>query len=948
MKNLFHSLTGRTLLYIALAMTAAVALASVVSYRLTYSEVEQNLRDQLLDQISRSAHRQQERLILARDAQESIKKLVLDRLAQPAEDDVDKRFNELFMVYPDGAIRNRPQYSDGSVFATMWAPRKTVNDAQFRRLYVLFYDICQQYGPLLMTRFFNFWLVTPEGANIAYDPERPNWVYDAPADYDPTAQEWVALGTPQRNPSRETVWSRPELDPIGNTYEISAVTPLDMDGRHIASMGSALNYESLVHELHAGASPWSAQVVFRKDGLVIAHSEMNAEIMAANGTLTVDTIDDSRLQPLFSDTLAAAAMPAVGFNAATDHYYAVTRLDVADWYTASLVPGELVRNKAFRASQWVLWSGFAALAMSLIVLTAIMRRQVARPLHRVLDAAQRISDGQLDVRIDESGADEIGRLATRFNAMADKVRRRDNALRQEKQELQQALTGLSSAEERLRALLEHSADVISVVNAEGKVLYASPSIKTRLGYTPEELLGRPAFDIVHPEDHAAIINALSATLIRPELPIGPLEYRVKTPQGEWRDYAAVGTNQLANPAVNGIVINGRDVTEEKRAAQELQSQRERLHQTEKLSAMGSLLAGVAHELNNPLSIVIGRAIMLESDATDAAQRGSIAKLRTAAERCARIVKTFLAMARQNKPQREGVNLNDIVTDVLDIFGYNLRSHGIAVQVELAADLPTTAADADQMHQVFLNLIVNAQQAMAGHPPPRHLRVSTHNHHGKEISVIVEDTGPGVSDTIRTRVFDPFFTTKEMGTGVGLAVSLGLVEAHGGRIDVERPQEGGARFKVTLPVVALDARVQPVDSKSAPCADGKSRVLVVDDEPEICDMLRDVLCRNGYGVRALQSARTALAYLQHETYDAIITDLRMPDLDGPGFYAQVRERYPQLARRVVFISGDALSTDSRRFVEQTGCPIVEKPFTLEEVLSVLNGLVSQSPRAAGIG
>ena len=231
---------------------------------------------------------------------------------------------------------------------------------------------------------------------------------------------------------------------------------------------------------------------------------------------------------------------------------------------------------------------------------------------------------------------------------------------------------------------------------------------------------------------------------------------------------------------------------------EITRQRENLHQREKLAAMGSLLAGVAHELNNPLSIVVGRATMLQEEATDEITRTSADRIRAAAERCARIVRTFLAMARQRKLEQGAVEINAVVADCVEMLGYGLRTAGggrskPGARLPLVRECRSTAPG-------FLNLIVNAQQALEHQPLPRRLRIES-DRLGDQVRIIFADNGPGIPPAIRSRIFDPYFTTKPPGggTGVGLAVSLGIVESHHGSLTAESPPNGGATFHVLLQI-----------------------------------------------------------------------------------------------------------------------------------------------------
>ncbi|HVO88021.1 MAG TPA: ATP-binding protein [Casimicrobiaceae bacterium] len=391
-----------------------------------------------------------------------------------------------------------------------------------------------------------------------------------------------------------------------------------------------------------------------------------------------------------------------------------------------------------------------------------------------------------------------------------------------------------------------------------------------------------------------------------------------------------------------------NIEDKKRAAEELARQRESLHQREKLAALGSLLAGVAHELNNPLSVVVARAVLLEEQG-DSRTQTAAQKIRTAAERCARIVRTFLAMARQQRPERGPVAINGVVSAALDIAAYAIRTSSIDVTLDLAQDAPLVLADADQLHQVLLNLIINAQQSLQEHPLPRRLRIATRfDSIGDVLAVTVEDNGPGIPEHLRARVFEPYFTTKPtgMGIGVGLAVSLGIVEAHGGTLTVACPESGGAGFTITLPVHTTHAPELEAGSSAHEHGDCRS-ILVVDDEPDIRETLSEILSTARHRVVAVASGREALERLSQESYDVIFTDMRMPDLDGRALYGEIERRWPEQAQRVVFVTGDTLATTLRDFVSASGRPVIEKPFLPGDVRRVVAEVDADSDPEASI-
>ncbi|WBH15793.1 GAF domain-containing protein [Sphingomonas radiodurans] len=368
------------------------------------------------------------------------------------------------------------------------------------------------------------------------------------------------------------------------------------------------------------------------------------------------------------------------------------------------------------------------------------------------------------------------------------------------------------------------------------------------------------------------------------------------------------------------------------AEEALARSREALYQTEKLSALGSLLAGVSHELNNPLSIVVAQAVMMERQAAggDLAERAF--KIRKAADRCARIVQTFLAMARAKQPERRAVSLNQVAVAALELAGYGLKTEGIRVERAFDPALPQISADTDQLHQIIINLLINAQHALAGQPDPRIVRITTAL--GPEpMTVVIDiaDNGHGVPEEARRRIFEPFFTTKAQGegTGVGLSFSQGLAEAHGGRLTL-LPTKRGATFRLTLPVDPQQTlrRIEPAVPQ--PIERPQRRALVIDEEHEIAESLADFLALEGYTCEIAVGGLAARVRLTRGDYDLIVSDVLMADLEGPALYDFVCSERPDLAPRMAFSTGDTLGAAATRFIAKVQRPVLEKPFVPEAV------------------
>jgi len=487
---------------------------------------------------------------------------------------------------------------------------------------------------------------------------------------------------------------------------------------------------------------------------------------------------------------------------------------------------------------------------------------------------------------------------------------------------------LAESEAQLSAFLQNAPVAMHLKNGEGRYVRVNPEFAKTLGRAPEDLHGAQSEDIFPPAIAAELarLDALAR-----EGRVASAEIALEGMRGDRHVLSMAFPITGAGVArTGGFTL---DLTERKRAEAALARSREALYQTEKLSALGSLLAGVSHELNNPLSIVVAQAVMMERQSRGGELAERAQKIRRAADRCARIVQTFLAMARQKRPEREPVDLNAVANAAYDLAEYGLRNDGIVATRDLAPALPHISADSDQLHQIIINLIVNAQQALVGSDTPdRALTVRTTIGDAPGTVILdVSDNGPGIPEEARRRIFEPFFTTKPQGqgTGVGLSFSQGLAEAHGGRLELV-PSVRGACFRLTLPIDA-DRALPSAAEEPAPAAEAPPRqALVVDDEQEIAESLADFLSIEGFACDIAVGGSAAQERLERGQYDLIISDLRMPGIDGPQLYAWIAAQRPDLLDRVAFATGDTLGVAAARFLDEVKRPVLEKPFMPDAV------------------
>jgi two-component system NtrC family sensor kinase len=381
-----------------------------------------------------------------------------------------------------------------------------------------------------------------------------------------------------------------------------------------------------------------------------------------------------------------------------------------------------------------------------------------------------------------------------------------------------------------------------------------------------------------------------------------------------------------------------------KAVNTLKSTQAQLMQSEKLSAVGQFVAGVAHELNNPLTSVIGFSELLQATSTDPKQQDQLGHIARSAIRCHKIVHSLLGFSRQHEPERKLVNLHEVADAVLEIVSYDMRVNNVTLVREFAPDLPSLLGDSHQLQQVVLNIVSNARQALEifrrdGRIILRTGRTDTH------VWLRISDNGPGISPENLKRIFDPFFTTKPQGkgTGLGLSLSYGIVQEHHGSIRAESQPGVGTDFILEFPIAEKPAAPLLFRPDSAPPMPARSRslrMLVIDDEESILHLVQEILSSDGHQVETTGSGQAALELILQRDYDVIVSDWKMPGLSGINLYQELLTRKPAAAQRMLFMTGDVIKDSFQDFLKQHARICLPKPFALREFHAAVAGIIQQ--------
>ena len=512
------------------------------------------------------------------------------------------------------------------------------------------------------------------------------------------------------------------------------------------------------------------------------------------------------------------------------------------------------------------------------------------------------------------------------------------------------------AEAELRTLLEWIEQGVVLFDAEQRIRAMNSRFVQMAGLDPVE---------------AGRLQTLDALLER----IGAQAADPEALKRRWRELARVEQGgvreelQLVRPSPRILERAARPVLDASgqrvgwlEIYRELTAQRlfqSRLLQAERLAALGQMVSGVAHELSNPLTSILGYAqrLLLRPDAP---QGEDVQKIYQEAERARRILRQLLQSSREVRPERKQVSLNAIVRRALELQCFGMPAEQIRVETELDPATPVLVGDPDQLQQVVMNLVTNAQQAIEHARGRGVIHISTRRTGERQVRLEIADDGPGIPPALLARIFDPFFTTKPagLGTGLGLSIVLSIVREHGGQVHVANRPGGGAAFSVDLPVARPETPAgRPAKSRKAAAAPAPppverqpaagspeprtpARVLIVEDEPTVARLIADVLRDKGMTVETLLDGREALARAAQRSYDLVICDLKMPGLDGQHFYEALARSGSPLRDRVIFVTGDPLSAPTLEFFENYHLPYVPKPFRVEELLQAVRSALKE--------
>ncbi|WPB82049.1 ATP-binding protein [Archangium violaceum] len=733
------SLARSTLISMGVRIAVIIALTTFFSYLHIFYTLREEALAQLKRNVTERSQREQALFVLAEDNHAAMKGALAERIRTLSQEDVDTRFASLFVLRPDGTIRNRPERFDGTRMPGVFVPPGVTADADFRRRLVAAYEVTAEYAPAFHVRFSNTGVILTEGAIAGYWPEGANYFMDLDASFSLKDFEYYALGLPANNPRRVSAWTSIYEDPPSQTWMVTLATPLDVDGRHVATITHDLLLNDLMARTVNNHMPGAYNILFRDDGQLIAHPEMKMrsgegvyDILKNTGTpedaaAYVGTPGQrAHLHAIFEGVKKHSPDQPVLEFPEYDELLAVDRLKGPEWFMVTVLSEQVVSAGAFQAARYVLGFGVASLLLELAIMYWVLKQQISRPLLGFTRATARLEAGDFDVQLETSRGDELGQLANAFQRMAEEIHRREEALRQANEGLEQRV------EERTRELQDVHRQLVETARQVGRAEIAT--------------------NVLH--NVGNVLNSvLTSTLLARErlaaLKLESLQKLSELLESHRSDLSAFLTqDERGKNTLPFLIRLGKHMEEERRELQTL---------------LGDISRHTEH---------IGAIVKLQ-------QR----------------------YARTPQQMFEPVQLGELVEDALRINQAALGRHSVQVERKLA-DVPPVETEKHKVLMILVNLISNAKYAMDPVPPgQRLLTVSLASSTSGRILVEVRDNGVGIAPEMLTRIFQYGFTTRSEGHGFGLHSSALAAQELGGSLRANSPGPGqGATFTLELPLV----------------------------------------------------------------------------------------------------------------------------------------------------
>lgn len=801
------TLPQRILLNVTLAAGIVIAVATYVTFRIVHLEATDRNLDHLETYVNERARREELGFQQVEANLALVRGQFLRRISVPIPANHEAQWQERFALFPDGSWRSRTNFADGRKYSTLWAHRNVNFTPELKTHVLRAQNICDDLLPAWGEAFPSVYFVFPGWLNIGFDPRIPNWVWETPADYDPSALEWFRLAAPTNRPPEGTSWTGVIEEPTTKVPIVSVYLPITRDGQFIGSVGHDLFVHRLMQDTARSHLPGTMHIIFRRDGRLIAHPHKRSQILGSRGELRMQDSGDAALTSLYRAVAGHSERRFSGYDPASGLNYSVARLAGPEWFFVTTVPRALLQQLAFQSAQWVLWSGVASLALMVGFLAVALRRQIARPLAELSRATRQMSAGDPSARADLQRRDEFGALGDSFNEMAKRVAERDAELQAEKAALERRVAErtaeLRESEARLRALYESISAAVVVQDQTGFLQFNSASLKLFGTERAEDFLGKHPTEFSAPRQPNGEESGLAAQQ--------HMQYAMThgTKRFEWLARRLDGTEFPVEVTLTALELQGRpvlqaviiDLSERKRAEMELQNA---LAKERELSQLKSeFVSLVSHEFRTPLEIILSSADNLRRyhDRLNPEKREHL--LRTidrSVRRMSGMMEEVLVLGRLETDRMTfkpvDFDLASFCQRICDEIE-SATNRRCPIRLLLPPLLEQARGDENILRHVFANLLANAVKYS---PAGSEVDFAV-TREGEHAVFRVRDHGCGIPAADQKRLFQAFHRGSNVGqipgTGLGLLIVQRCVDLHSGQIHFQSSEGIGTTFTVRL-------------------------------------------------------------------------------------------------------------------------------------------------------
>ncbi|MDH5325828.1 MAG: ATP-binding protein [Gammaproteobacteria bacterium] len=976
--TLRQSLAAKTLLQMGLRVAIVIVLMTMISYY----HVSQVITDQALEYLYQynveRANYNSELFKQAGENHRLVKQDILQQLRQQTglSSDDEKRFSQLFEKFPDGTVRSRKQGFNGFTDASGFIGKDVKLSPALRQKALLLYDMSDKYGPVWHQRFQNIYFTTPENFILLYWPEYPNWAHDLPGDMDLLKEEYVWIADEENNPDRKPVWTGLFYDIGSDVWMVSLETPVDYQGKHIATIGHDIMLNELMERTMKVDIEGAYTVIFRDDGRLIVHPHKLEEIKRAKGMFDIAQSGDKHLKAIYHRVKNVNAAEEVIDNSDYDEYIVRNKIQGPGWNQVTIYPKSLVSSKAFATARLVLLIGALSLILEVLILWQVIRKNVSIPMQGFLNQIKAGTGTDLNIELDDRRNDELGQFASAFNELIRAVNDRSRELKESQHKLQQSLDAQTVDARNNRMLFENSPIGLALTDMEGNLVHVNQAYADIIGRSIDECYSLNCWDIT-PEKYTEDEKRRSESL-RKTGSYGPYEKEHIHKDGRCvavrlsgliirrdnQDYIWSSVEDISQRKESELRLEQyRDQLEqrvEERTA-ELQdaiarledeihfrrktqaSMQEAKEEAEAATRLKSAFLGrMSHELRTPLNAILGFGQILQEEQLDEEQMDHVNEIVSAGGHLLDLINEVLDLSKIEVGKID-VNLQalrpgDIIRDSIVMVSAMAELSRISIHNHIDETSCEIIADKLRLKEVIVNLLSNAIKY--NHKGGR-VDIYSKVMPGDTLRIEIVDTGNGIDQKSLECVFEPFNRlgaeySEIEGTGIGLTICKSLVELMQGEIGVVSVPQQGSTFWLELPLAvesgttpSLDVQTESVNRQTPNVNTARvMQVLYIEDNPANLRLVESTIRKmDSIELLCATDAESGIELARKHKPDLVILDLNLPGINGYEALARLQSMPETTDLKCIALSASAMREHIEKGLKAGFRQYLTKPINL---------------------